>query len=95
MSFTNDKTRISPNLAAALGLNEEASYCRMEITRALQSWLAGKGIRAAADGRLALDEEACAVLRVPANQEVSLLNLAEILRPHFRDYTPLSMVEID
>ena len=86
MTFTNDKTRISPNLASAMGLNEEASYSRMEIIRALQIWLTGKGIRADAVGRLALDEEACAVLHVPANEEVSLLNLAVFLRPHYLDF---------
>ncbi len=95
MSFTNDKTRISPTLAAALRLNEEASYSRTEIIRALQNWLAGKGIRAAADGRLALDEEACAVLRVPANQEVSVLNLAVFLRPHYLDAPPPAMMDVD
>lgn len=89
MSFNNDKTRVSPNLASAIGLNEEASYSRMEIIRALQSWLAGKGIRAAADGRLALDEEACAVLHVSGNEEVSLLNLAAFLRPHYLDFQQL------
>lgn len=89
MSFNNDKTRISPHLAAALGMNEEASYSRMEITRALRSWLAGKGILAAADGRLALDEEARAVLQVPADEEVSVLNLAVFLRPHYLDFQQL------
>ena len=89
MIFNNDKTRISANLAAAIGLNEEAFYSRMEIIRALQRWLAGKGILAAADGRLALDEEACAVLHVSGNQEVSLLNLATFLRPHYLDFQQL------
>ena len=51
----NDKTRISANLAAAIGLNEEA----------------------------------CAVLQVSGNQEVSLLNLATFLRPHYLDFQQL------
>lgn len=86
-------TRISPSLAALLGIpGGEATYTRSDLIRKIHSLYNEKvGCVWPSNNILLFDAKMRSALNIPDDQTVTVLNLAKFLRPHCLDLPPVGL----
>jgi len=80
----NRKQNISEELRTFMGLSAGELASRSEVTKFLTKYIAEKGLKHPENGRqLILDDALRALLKPPADIQVTYLNLQKYLSPHY------------
>jgi chromatin remodeling complex protein RSC6 len=80
----NRKQNISDELRAFMGLGAGEQASRSEVTKFLTKYITDKGLKHPENGRqLVLDDTLRALLKPPADVQVTYLNLQKFLSPHY------------
>lgn len=80
----NREQKITEELRAFLGLPEGQLVSRSQVTRAVNKYVKDNGLKHPDNGRvLVLDKKLRDLLKPPAGEEVTYLNLQKYLSPHY------------
>lgn len=80
----NRKQNISDELRAFMGLAAGEQASRSEVTKFVTKYITEKGLKHPENGRqLILDDTLRALLKPPADMQITYLNLQKFLSPHY------------
>lgn len=80
----NRKQNISDELRAFMGLGAGDQASRSEVTKFVTKYITEKGLKHPENGRqLILDDTLRALLKPPADMQITYLNLQKFLSPHY------------
>jgi upstream activation factor subunit UAF30 len=80
----NRKQNISEELRAFMGLPAGEQASRSEVTKFLTKYITDKGLKHPENGRqIVLDDTLRALLKPPADVQITYLNVQKFLSPHY------------
>ena len=80
----NRKQNISEELRAFMGLGAGEQASRSEVTKFLTKYITDKGLKHPDNGRqIVLDDTLRALLKPPADTQITYLNVQKFLSPHY------------
>ena len=80
----NRKQNISEELHAFMGLAAGEQASRSEVTKFLTKYITDKGLKHPENGRqIVLDDTLRALLKPPADVQITYLNVQKFLSPHY------------
>jgi len=80
----NRKQNISEELRAFMGLAAGEQASRSEVTKFLTKYITDKGLKHPENGRqIVLDDTLRALLKPPADVQITYLNVQKFLSPHY------------
>ena len=80
----NRKQEITPKLREFMGIKEGELVSRSEVTKYINKYILDKGLKHPDNGRqIVLDDTLKDLLKPPAEEQVTYLNIQKYLSPHY------------